>query len=659
MLRIDKLVLENFGPYYGTNEFNFPQGDGVTIVWGHNGFGKTTIMNGFRYVLWGKLLNRKRRDLQPHTYVNSDAVIEGKNMKVELYMVYKGENFIVSRGLKRVSGDGTHQGDYLSFTHVYKSSEILTKEDSEDLLFSALPDKISRFYLFDGELLSEYEDLLDEQDDSGVKIKKSIEDILGLPILENARDIISAIQDGFNQDATNAGKKSERTKQISTDLESNREAKQTLEGNKNNTLSLLEEEKNNKLVIEDLLNSNSRYRGIIVEKREKEKLLNSSLDKLESKRSEVSELLDSSWKNALSSLSESLIENINKVLEPIENQKNISERMMAFSQMLKESLQENQSICPVCETQISEDVYNKIMRKITSSNANYLSEADKSTFEKLVQDRKFLKSCLYPNNKEIIRLKIEDINEISTENDILKTQISNLSKELSTVSSSISEDEAESLPEKLSKCVKKIGEYEDAIRQIDDSISTTETAIAKLTKVLSKSATDADVAEAIKKQDFSKSVLAIFEDGIAAFRNKLKDNVEKDASEFFKKISHQEEYDHLSINDNYGLEIVKQDGSVIPNRSSGYEQVVAISLISALHKNAPIEGPIFMDSTFQRVDEIHKENILKSLPYLGRQIIVLAYPTEISKEKAKNSLGENLLKEFHLNQITSSKTQIL
>ena len=56
---------------------------------------------------------------------------------------------------------------------------------------------------------------------------------------------------------------------------------------------------------------------------------------------------------------------------------------------------------------------------------------------------------------------------------------------------------------------------------------------------------------------------------------------------FFKKISHQKEFDHLIINENYGLEIGKSDGSIVPNRSSGYEQVVAISLISALHKNAP------------------------------------------------------------------------
>ena len=61
----------------------------------------------------------------------------------------------------------------------------------------------------------------------------------------------------------------------------------------------------------------------------------------------------------------------------------------------------------------------------------------------------------------------------------------------------------------------------------------------------------------------------------------------------------------------FGLHIIKADGTAVPNRSSGYEQVVAIALISALHKNAPIAGPVFLDSTFQRVDSLHKMKTLQ------------------------------------------------
>ena len=107
MLRISKLTVQNFGPYHGKQSLEFSERDGVTIIWGDNGFGKTSIMNAFRYVLWGNLYGRKRQCLQPYTFVNIPSLVDGDDMLVELYMNYNGSDCIVSRGLHRVGGDGT------------------------------------------------------------------------------------------------------------------------------------------------------------------------------------------------------------------------------------------------------------------------------------------------------------------------------------------------------------------------------------------------------------------------------------------------------------------------------------------------------------------------------------------------------------------------
>ena len=107
----------------------------------------------------------------------------------------------------------------------------------------------------------------------------------------------------------------------------------------------------------------------------------------------------------------------------------------------------------------------------------------------------------------------------------------------------------------------------------------------------------------------------------------------------------------------FGLHIIKADGTAVPNRSSGYEQVVAIALISALHKNAPIAGPVFLDSTFQRVDTLHKMKTLQNLTVLSNQVIILAYPKEIGDEnEVRRILGTQLKKEISISQLTSSKS---
>ena len=49
-----------------------------------------------------------------------------------------------------------------------------------------MPERISRFFLFDGELLNEYETLLADLDQQAQVVKESIESILGVPALQNA-----------------------------------------------------------------------------------------------------------------------------------------------------------------------------------------------------------------------------------------------------------------------------------------------------------------------------------------------------------------------------------------------------------------------------------------------------------------------------------------
>lgn len=57
MLRFTSLTIENFGPFKGNQTIDFTNDNGVTIIWGNNGRGKTT--------LWGDRIFEKcgiRRD---------------------------------------------------------------------------------------------------------------------------------------------------------------------------------------------------------------------------------------------------------------------------------------------------------------------------------------------------------------------------------------------------------------------------------------------------------------------------------------------------------------------------------------------------------------------------------------------------------------------
>ena len=60
MLALDRLAIVDFGPYRGRQEIVFSRENGVYLVYGPNGRGKTNLHNAFRYALYGYVLDRRR-----------------------------------------------------------------------------------------------------------------------------------------------------------------------------------------------------------------------------------------------------------------------------------------------------------------------------------------------------------------------------------------------------------------------------------------------------------------------------------------------------------------------------------------------------------------------------------------------------------------------
>ena len=56
MFRFKSIHIKNFGPYKDVT-IQFPEEKGVTIIWGNNGQGKTTVLNSFKFLLFNMLVS--------------------------------------------------------------------------------------------------------------------------------------------------------------------------------------------------------------------------------------------------------------------------------------------------------------------------------------------------------------------------------------------------------------------------------------------------------------------------------------------------------------------------------------------------------------------------------------------------------------------------
>jgi len=654
MLRFAKLEISNFGPYQGTQVIDFPADDGVVIVWGYNGFGKTSIMKAIRFALWGKVVDEHNNEEPLATYVNHEAVDRGEDMRVVLHMNYDGDSYVLTRCLeRRENSSGENDSDYVFEVFLQRGVDIVSPSDCDHFLRTAIPEAISRFYLFDGELLQQYENLLKSENDNSI-IKDSIEDILGLPILEISRDNLSAILKEYSSTFTKVSSADERTKTAAKKIQGLEEKEDEIK----KSIEELTEELNKTVkelgIVDAKLEETETYRNYTQEIRARELAISDADSEMAELRDSLKDDLDSLWEaplkavigreiSAKSSKRDTLLKTI--------SESNENHTMYEILSRLIEK-HEADCNCPVCNALLDDEAYAFIDKQRSKYSAG-VDPSIQQEYSNLDAEIRLLQTLKCIDDTSAIKSKLQAIEKLSNKKALKEVEKSRLEAERRKIAGDNDEGTVDKLMPEHDRLNGLITNYKNGISEANEEIEKNRASIEKLKLQIKKNQSSTETQRAQDELDICQQIFDLFEEAIDQFKHNLKDNVQRDATAYFTSVAHNPDYKNLAINEQYGLEILTESGVKVPHRSSGYVQVVAISLIAALHKNAPISGPIVMDSTFQRIDPRHKSNILESLPSLGRQVIVLAYPDEIQDTTARNVLRGKLRKEVTIKQISS------
>ncbi len=182
--------------------------------------GKTTLLNAIRFAFFGKIVGRGRRQGSLHTTGNWERAEAGHfGFEITLEMTYEGHSYRLTRTCRPRSGiTPTSDEDYSPDYFLERDGHIMGPQTAADELRRILPEQISRFFLFDGELLQEYEDLLHADSDMGPKISGAIERILGIPVLTGARDSLKAACDRAQQRQAQAAQGDQKTRAFGNEL---------------------------------------------------------------------------------------------------------------------------------------------------------------------------------------------------------------------------------------------------------------------------------------------------------------------------------------------------------------------------------------------------------------------------------------------------------
>lgn len=652
MLGLKYVEMRNFGPYYGQQRLEIPSSDGVTIIVGENGRGKTTLLNAIRYGLFGRVTGRGGRAIDLSHFPNEVAVSEGDySYAVEVGFGFDKDSYVLVRGSERKRTSTSPFGplDYQQFLLLMKNGDVLSHSDAVEELGKVLPESVSRFFLFDGELLQQYEDLVGVVTPESAVIKDSIERILGVPVLINARyDCAEAARQARTRVAAGA-KRNARTSDLGTTLQilnENLNLFKAEELDKQKQLSSLVEQERS--ISETLEESQDTARWLAEKDSITAKVTQAKAD-LDAAAAQRLEESRSAWLLLLRRELEVSLKRSDELIQHKVDLDMSTSRREALSRAL------DQGTCPVCHAQIDDTVRQILDDEISGLSREIADLAGRESGDAMSQ-RALVLSLLSQISASSLRLAERTENQA-------RVDLADLETKLHEADSHLSSEKAEdtrTLLRRLTAATQKKTLVTEALTGIRSKIDQDSRFAAEISgKISGLAGSDQDMVRSSRLEKLSEDLRCIFDAAVDAYREKLKGQVQSDATMFFRRLSEEPEFTDLRINENYGLLIVRSNGSEVVERSAGFEHVVALALTAALHRNAPLRGPVIMDSPFMRLDGAHRNRVLTALPSMSDQVILLVYSQEIVDwPQARRALGSSLLAEYHLERVSSQYTKI-
>ena len=653
-----KATLRNFGPFKGEQTITFPSSpdQNVMFVFGANMRGKTSLLNAVRWALFGRALDRHSRDIDLIKLVNWDAQQTGDwLMSVALEFEAEGAHFTIARRLEPLElvSVPKHSRDLRVEVLLKKDGAVLPSDEIEPYVNKFIPEEIARFYLFDGELLQEYEALLVEESEQGRRIKEAVEKVLGVPALIHGRDEIRTL-----------------LKQAQSVQAAEAKHVKALETHAQRSLQLGAEVKDSERRLRDLgqkgddinrdLDSLDEELKNIEAVREAAAQLSALEDDLESIKEQIGKndderrhILRTAWKDLLQPRIRGRIRELSQRIA--EQQRNIELRGSLNHQI--EQLEEALTLakCSICDTALDAAKRTALGTRLGALQAEVrdLREVGEELGRLTDEFDKLTRIASSGAAARVGHLEHEDtrltVKLTSVENDVKERREDLRNHDVARVAQ---------LQERRDGLLKLQGKTDSDLDVLKKEIEEKNSTLQDLSRLMSRNP-EARKQRSSREVSVYSALHDVFDASIDSLRERLRNQVAEEATRIFRILTTEKSYKELRINSSYGLTIVDRHGRDVSVRSAGAEQIVAMSLLCALNQMAQRPGPVVIDTPFARLDPDHRQNVLTFLPTMAAQAVFLVHHGEISPDRDLAPIASRIGAKYQIQRISSSESQLV
>jgi DNA sulfur modification protein DndD len=656
-VKITELRLHNFGPYKGDHalQFSTDLARTIVLVFGDNMRGKTSLLNALRWVLYGRALDRRSQTMDMLRLLNTDAQAEGDwGMSASLSFEHDGSGYELRRFAAKRAAIATprNSGDFEIGVSLRRDGAVMSQDAIDHHLNQIMPMQISRFHLFDGELLQEYEALLVDEDDQGEKIKSAIEHVLGVPALINARaHLRTLLKEAQSKQAKELKHSSalksygEQMERLQAEIQSHEDDLRRLRTGVAATTTEIED-------LEKALSATEaveRDKGALDGFKQTQKRLNEEQQQVLSARVE---LMRTAWKDLLqprlSAHIAALEEAKAKHESTIERKGELRSRALQLADLLK------YNECPLCKHDISTekrdafgaqrgDIEGELQVIATQIGEVAAISAELQRFAQLRPTGATV--GIASNDRQLANIAVQ-LTKVESEIERIEERIAGF-------------DTAEIAAKrtKWRRLLEHRGKLNGDVASRESEQKKKQRDLDGLSRLAAEKSGDS-AQRSTREVEIYQTLEAVFSISVDKLRDDLRREVEREATAVFKELTTEKSYRGLRINKNYGLTIVDGAGRDVNVRSAGAEQVVALALIAALNRTANKPAPVIMDTPLGRLDPKHRKNILSFVSGMAEQIVLLVHEGELDPARDLGELRDRVSSEYEIERISSARSAL-
>lgn len=639
------ITLNNFRQYLGEQKISFScnKDKNVTVILGDNTSGKTTLIRAFNWCLYGNI-GFKTPDLLNEDIAKQMKYGDKEYVTVEIGLTHDDVDYKIIRTQEYIcqtAGEVRPMAIKKQMSYLRPDGQTKTIDGYEidNSINRILPEGLSSYFFFEGERVTR---ISDRQD-----VAKSVKGLMGLDVLEEAKDHLSRVVNVFSKNLDLAG--NEKALQAKSNLESQEKKLEIINKDLENIKTQIEFYQQEKEKAAQELRDNQDAAN---KQREKEQLdivivgLERDLDRA------IEDLVKKFNKNAFAFFGQPLL---NAALESVCNSNYVIE---SITGMNADSIQQiiDRGFC-VCGTKVekgSKEEFALIKEKDfvpPKSIGTYIAEFKEVSKTHLSYTEDYF---------DDLKTKYMDVRR-------LKKELARYKDERDRVSESlVNQKDTKKLEENHINASKTLKEKESERSKLEGAKGICENEIRNYQKAFDSFVKSNEKNTHINTCiEYSKEVLEWANERYSSKEATIREMLELKVNSIFGKMYHGHRttkidknykvyYTDVTTDESTGLEMVRNFAFI-----AGLVDLAREKVISKVDDEFDINTetyPLIIDAPFSSLDSTHVNNISKVLSETAEQVIMVV--VEKDWKYAQIELANKIGMEYRLKKESETLTSI-